>query len=280
MDDCPGAGRLSPHLSHDEGDPLIQRFIQSAARAGSVLALATALSGVAWAQAPRDLPPAHVQDLQQKLNSRLAGFPPIEGARTTGMAGLIEVRVRGQLFYVDPQGEYLIEGQMIETRTQRNLTEERLEEINKVDFASFPLKDAVVWKTGNGKRRLVVFSDPNCGYCKRLERTFSQLKDTTVYTFMIGILGDDSKAKSDAIWCNRDRTKAWRDWMVSDQAPPRIMGACSGTPQQRNLALAQRLRVNGTPAMFFEDGSRLPSAAPLDVIEQRLAKAAAQTGRN
>jgi thiol:disulfide interchange protein DsbC len=240
-------------------------------------ALAAVLSMGQWvpAMAQNDVPAAQASAIRQKL-ARLPGLGTVDSLRTTPIPGLFEAKVGSNVVYVDAKGDYVIDGAIIETSTQRNLTEERVDEINKVDFASLPLRDAVVWKNGNGKRRLVIFSDPNCGYCKRLERAFVDLKDVTVYTFMIGILGEDSKAKADTIWCLKDRTQAWRDWMTQDRAPARSFGMCS-TPLQRNLALAQKLRVNGTPAMFFEDGTRLASAAPIDVIEQRLLKAASKT---
>lgn len=226
--------------------------------------------GLAHAQA--ELPAAQLAALKQKLSQRMPQLPPIEGGRTTSMAGLIELRAGGHIFYTDAAGDHLIDGQLIDVRTQRNLTEARLDEINQVDFNALPLRDAVVWKSGNGKRRMVVFSDPNCGYCKRLERDIQKLKDVTVYTLMIGILGDDSRAKADQIWCAKDRTQAWLSWMLDGEAPPRALGQC-GSPLQRNMALAQKLRVNGTPAIFFEDGSRLPGAASQQTMEQRLAKA-------
>ena len=226
--------------------------------------------GLAHAQA--ELPAAQLAALKQKLSQRMPQLPPIEGGRTTSMAGLIELRAGGHIFYTDAAGDHLIDGQLIDVRTQRNLTEARLDEINQVDFNALPLRDAVVWKSGNGKRRMVVFSDPNCGYCKRLERDIQKLKDVTVYTLMIGILGDDSRVKADQIWCAKDRTQAWLSWMLDGEAPPRALGQC-GSPLQRNMALAQKLRVNGTPAIFFEDGSRLPGAASQQTMEQRLAKA-------
>src|SRR5690606_30924384 len=140
-------------------------------------------------------------------------------------------------------------------------------ELNKIDFATLPLKDTLVWKNGTGKRRLVVFADPNCGYCKRLEKDLQQVKDVTVYTFLIAILGEDSAVKSNDIWCVKNRTEAYRNCMLTGPVPPRTMGMCS-TPLQRNGALAQRSNVKGTPAMFFEDGTRPPSDAPAAVIEQ------------
>lgn len=245
--------------------PRIPRLLRTA-----FVALAMG-SGLAYAQT--ELPAAQLATLKQKLAQRMPQLPPIEGARTTSMSGLIELRAGGHIFYTDAGGDHLIDGQLIDVRNQRNLTEARLDEINQVDFASLPLRDAVVWKSGNGKRRMVVFADPNCGYCKRLERDMQKLKDVTVYTFMIGILGDDSKAKSDQIWCAKDRTQTWLNWMLDGEAPPRALGQC-GSPLQRNMALAQKLRVNGTPAIIFEDGTRLPGAASLQTLEQRLAKAA------
>lgn len=236
--------------------------------------LACLMAGGAPAHAQTELPAAQVQALSQKLSQRLADFPPVQSARTTPVAGLIEIRVGDNLFYTDANGDHIIEGQMIDTRTQRNLTEARLEEINKIDFATLPLRDAIVWRSGNGSRRVAVFSDPNCGYCKQLEREFQKMKDVTVYTFVIPILGADSRTKSEAIWCMKDRTQGWLDWMLQGVAPQRPLGQCV-TPMQRNLALSQRLRVRGTPAMFFEDGTRLAAAAPMAVIEQRLDRARA-----
>lgn len=233
--------------------------------------LCFSLLGTALAQAG-ELPAAQLAAIKQKLAQRVPDLPPVESARTAPMGGLVEIKAGGNIFYVDAAGDYLIEGQLIETRTQRNLTEERLDEINRVDVVNLPVKDAVVWKSGNGKRRLVVFSDPNCGYCKQLEREIQKLKDVTVHTYMIGILGDDSRAKVDNIWCTRDRTQAWLDWMLQGTTPPKALGAC-GSPGQRNLAMAQKLRVNGTPAIFFENGSRLPGAANAATLEQRMAKA-------
>ena len=249
--------------------PRFPRLLRTA-----IIALAV---GQGLAHAQSELPAAQLATLKQKLSQRMPQLPPIEGARTTSMSGLIELRAGGHIFYTDPAGDHLIDGQLIDVRSQRNLTEERTNEINQIDFDSLPLRDAVVWKAGNGKRRMVVFSDPNCGYCKRLERDIQKLKDVTVYTFMIGILGDDSRAKADQIWCAKDRTQTWLNWMLDGEAPPRALGQC-GSPLQRNIALSQKLRVNGTPAIFFEDGSRLPGAASQQTLEQRLAKAAGKGG--
>lgn len=252
--------------------PTTLRRLSAAMLLGGAALLATS---AAQAQAP--LPASQQAALKQKLAQRLPSLPPIDELRPAALPGLIEARAGQHVFYVDAKGDFLIDGSLVETSTQRNLTEERLDEINKVDFAALPFKDAVVWKNGSGKRKLVIFSDPNCGYCKRLEKDLQQVKDITVYTFIIPILGEDSKVKAENIWCMKDRTQAYRGWMLDGQVPPKAFGMCA-SPTQRNLALAQKFRVSGTPAMFFEDGTRLASAAPVDVIEQRLAKATAKIG--
>jgi len=253
-----------------EGLRMLNKF-RTLALAGLIMGLGT------LAMAQSELSAGQLAAIKLKLSQRVPDLPAIDAARTTPMAGLIELKAGNSILYTDANGDYLIEGQLVDTKTQRNLTEERLDDINKVDFASLPLKDAVVWKTGTGKRRLVVFADPNCGYCKHLEKEIQSLKDVTVYTFMIPILGDDSKVKLDNIWCVANRTQAWRDWMLTGAQPPRAMGMCA-SPGQRNLALSQKLRVQGTPAMFFEDGSRLASAAGAATIEQRLNRASAKVG--
>ncbi|WP_233584822.1 DsbC family protein [Aquabacterium soli] len=240
---------------------------------GTFIAVALAALAAVPALAQNAVPAAQQAALKQKLAQRLPSLPAVEEMRPAPLAGLIEVRAGDHLIYTDAKGDYILDGSLIDTQSKRNLTEERLEQINRIDFATLPVKDAVVWKNGNGQRKLVVFADPNCGYCKHLEKSLQQIKDVTVYTFVIPILGDDSKAKTENVWCAKDRTQAWRDWMLDGQAPPRALGLCA-SPTQRNLAMAQRLRVNGTPAMFFEDGSRLAAAAPANVVEQRLVKAA------
>lgn len=233
------------------------------------VALLAGLPALLSAQA---LTAAQVSALKQKLVQRLPEVPAIEEVRPTPVPGLLEIKAGQHVFYTDAKGDFVIDGSLIDTRSQRNLTQERLDDINRIDFASLPLKDAVVWKNGSGKRKLVIFSDPNCGYCKRLEKDIQQIKDVTVYTFLIPILGDDSQVKSNNIWCVKDRTQVYRDWMLEGTVPPKAFGMCA-TPMKRNLELAQKYRINGTPAMVFEDGTRLASAAPAETIEQRLVKA-------
>ncbi|UUX96758.1 DsbC family protein [Aquabacterium sp. J223] len=197
-------------------------------------------------------------------------LPKIDEVVRTPVPGLWEIRIGQDVLYTDEQGRYVMQGQITDVRSRRNLTQERLDKLSAIDFASLSPKDAVVWKTGNGKRKLAVFADPNCGYCKRFERSLSDLKDATVYTYIIPILGPDSAEKSKAIWCAKDSTAAWRGWMLDQASPPKPMGQCDTAALDRNLAFARKHRITGTPSIFFEDGSRIPGAVPMEQVEQKL----------
>jgi len=208
--------------------------------------------------------------IRKNIAERLPDFPKIDEVRKTPIAGLYEVRVGTDVYYSDEQGNHLIEGQMIDTKTRANLTEERVAKLTAIDFASLPLKDAIVWKQGSGARKLVVFADPNCGYCKKFERDLQQVKDVTVYTFLYPILGGDSPEKSRNIWCAKDNVQAWRGWMIDGTTPQRSIGQCDTSALARNVALGRKHRVTGTPALVFEDGKRIPGALPAEQIEKQL----------
>ena len=210
-------------------------------------------------------------DIRKTLAERYPNLPKVDEIRPAPVSGLWELRFGTELMYSDAKGNYLIQGAIIDTAAKRNLTEERIEKLSAIDFGSLPLKDAIVWKTGSGKRRIAVFADPNCGYCKKFERDLQAVKDLTVYTFLIPILGGDSPEKSKAIWCAKDSTAAWRNWMIEGTSPPRVMGQCDSAALERNLNLSRKHRVNGTPAIVFEDGSRAPGALSPAEIEKRLA---------
>ena len=208
--------------------------------------------------------------IRKNIAERLPDFPKIDEVSKTPIPGLFELRVGTEIFYSDEQGNHLMEGQLIETKTRTNLTEARINKLTVIDFAALPLKDALVWKAGTGARKIAVFADPNCGYCKRFEKDLQQVKDVTVYTFLYPILGGDSPEKSRDIWCAKDNAKVWLDWMLRSTAPVRSMGECDSSALQRNTALARKHRINGTPAIVFEDGKRVPGAMSLEQIEKQL----------
>ncbi len=207
--------------------------------------------------------------IKKALEPRLGGAK-IESVRETPYGGLYEVRVAGDILYTDKKGEYLFIGHVYDTKTSADLTRARIDEINKIKFSELPLEMALKQVKGDGKRTIAVFEDPNCGYCKRLRQTtLAELDNVTIYTFMYNILSEDSFVKSKNIWCAPDRVKAWDDWMINGKLPPSAPAACK-TPNEEVVALGQKLKIQGTPAIFFTDGSRIPGAVDLKTLEAKL----------
>jgi thiol:disulfide interchange protein DsbC len=211
--------------------------------------------------------------------------PAIDEITKTPIPGLYELKVDKELVYSDEQGNYLIfpsrdqsDGHILDARTKTDLTEERLARIMAADVPKLPFGDALVFKQGNGSRRMVVFEDPNCHFCKDAERNFATLKDVTIYTFLIPILGEDSVNKSRTIWCSRNNAQAWRTWMLQGVMPPRPMGSCDLAALTRNLELANRYHLNYTPAIIFDDGSRFAGNADAARLAKRLDDVAAKKG--
>jgi len=212
--------------------------------------------------------------IRKNLVERLPTLPKIEEVSKTPMNGLFEVRVSGNdIYYTDADGSFLIQGSLIDTRVKKNLTEERLEKLNLVAFDSLPLNDAFTIVRGNGKRKMAVFEDPNCGYCKRFERDMQKVSDVTIHLFLMPILGPDSSVKSKAVWCAKDKAKAWADMMLRDQKP--AAGNCDATALTRNIEFGQQHRITGTPTLIFADGKRVPGAIGAQQVEQYLTQAKA-----
>jgi len=212
---------------------------------------------------------AQEASIRKNLAERLPNLPKIEEVSKTPMAGLYEIRVNGsEIYYTDADGNYLLQGELIDTKSRRSLTEERTNKLSAIDFSALPLKDAFVQVRGNGKRQLVVFEDPNCGYCKRFERDLQKVSDVTIHTFLIPILGPDSNEKAKNIWCAKDKGKTWIDWMVRDQQAAKA--SCDISALERNVDFARKHKITGTPTIFFADGSRVPGAVSAQQIEKTL----------
>ncbi|MDP3700895.1 MAG: DsbC family protein [Hylemonella sp.] len=210
--------------------------------------------------------------IRKNLAERLPQLPKIDEVSKTPLAGLYEIRVNeNDIYYTDAEGNYLIQGSIIDVRQRRNLTEERVEKLTAIDFNTLPIKDALTVVRGNGQRKLAVFSDPNCSYCKRIERDLAKLDNITIHYFLYPVLGPGSSEKSRLVWCAKDRPKAWLDLMLKDQMP--ASAACDTTAVTRNLAFGQKHKIQGTPTLFFADGSRVPGALDVAQIEKQLASA-------
>ena len=208
--------------------------------------------------------------IRKALEPRLGDGAKIESVTKTPYGGLYEVRVGGDIFYTDVKGEYLFIGRIVDAKTFQDHTKARVDEINKVKFADLPFDSALKMVKGNGKRVIAVFEDPNCGYCKRFRQTLSEMENVTVYTFMYNILSEDSITKSRNIWCSADRSKAWDEWMLKGKSAEVAPANCTA-PHDKILALGQKLKVTGTPTVFFADGTRIPGAVDAKALESKLA---------
>lgn len=211
----------------------------------------------------------------ESLEKRLKDLYPatqIERIQTSEISGLYEVMMGKNSAYTDATGRYFVFGHLYDMKTQRDLTAERMDKQQRINFAQLPLDDAIKTVHGKGERVLVVFSDPDCPFCKRLEPELDKLSNVTLYTFPYPLesLHPESPDKAVAVWCAPDRARAWADLMKTGKAP--ATKNCDN-PIQRNITLAQRLGVNGTPTLFAADGRMLPGAASSERIEQWLGEA-------
>jgi thiol:disulfide interchange protein DsbC len=185
------------------------------------------------------------------------------------MAGLYEIRLStNEIYYSDAEGNFLIQGSLIDTKSKRNLTEEREAKLSAIDFGTLPFKDAITIVRGNGKRKLAVFEDPNCGYCKRFERDLAKVDNITIYLFLYPILGDDSVTKSRNVWCSKDPAGAWAQVMTKELPLPNTN--CNTAAVDRNVEFGRKFKITGTPTLIAQDGSRVPGAINTMQIEKML----------
>lgn len=238
------------------------------------LAFAAAQAPAQVSNVPTVMPPQNLSaeaQLRRNLADRIPSLGKIDEINRSPMQGIWEIRIGTEIFYSDAEGNYLINGQIIDTRNKVNITEQRLDKLLAIDFDSLPVKDAFTIVRGNGKRKLAVFEDPNCGYCKRFERDLQKVDNVTIHMFLYPILGPDSTEKSRNIWCARDKGRAWLDWMVRDQAAPKADGSCDMAALNRNLEFGKKHKITGTPTLVFADGSRVPGAIGAADVEKMLA---------
>jgi thiol:disulfide interchange protein DsbC len=225
------------------------------------LALASLFVATAWADEA---------DIKKAMEAKLG--TKVESVTKSGYLGLYEIYADGNILYTDDKmTAFIAGGQLIEGKTMKNVTEERMRKLTAIKFTELPLDRAIKQVRGDGKRVMATFEDPNCGYCKRLAKDLQKLDNVTIYTFLYPILSEDSIKKSRQIWCSADRARAWNDWMIEGRAP---VGKedCDTSAVVKNQEFGRRLNISGTPTMFFVDGERIPGAMPLPKIEQKLSQ--------
>jgi thiol:disulfide interchange protein DsbC len=204
----------------------------------------------------------------------------VDGVQPAPMPGLYEVRFQNQdgpqILYTDAQANFFIDGSLIEARSGRNLTEERLQKLSAIEFNSLPLELALKVQRGSGKRVLAMFTDPYCPYCRRLEQALQQIDDITIYVFMYPVIRPDNADHSRAVWCAPDRVKAWLELAATDTPKVPAGGANCPNPVDKVLEYGRSLRVNGTPTLFFANGERAGGGMPLGQLRAKLDEIARQ----
>lgn len=206
------------------------------------------------------------KEIRQLMQSRFPNMGPIEHVAKTRYLGLYEITANGQLYYVDENAQYLFDGHIIELETKRDLTEDRKRILFAIDFDKLPLELAMKNVRGNGKRKLAQFTDPNCSFCKRLEKELMKVTDVTIYSFLYPIFpGSDEIVRN--VLCSKNPVKTWDDWMLREVVPAK---AVCNTQTEKVVALGRKLNVNGTPNIIFGNGIQSPGFLVAAELEKNL----------
>jgi thiol:disulfide interchange protein DsbC len=244
------------------------KLLSTLARVGGLRTAmaALALSAATLAVAQATDPAATVRGA---VDAWLKGRYKVDEVRKTPVAGIWEVRIGSDLLYVDEKGQHaFVQGNLVDLKSNRNLTRERTDELLTIDFKELPLNLAFKQVVGNGKRVIAIFEDPNCGYCKRMRKDLVSVKDVTIYTFVIAILSPDSEVKAKKALCADDKARAWNDMMLGGKVPGNN-GTCD-TQLAKIRELAEKLGVSATPTAFFSNGRRLQGYVPPAQFEKML----------
>lgn len=212
--------------------------------------------------------------IKKAVEAAMGPGAKVDAVRKAGALNLYEVQLGGDILYTDEKAAHFIFGHIIDPKTRKDLTQERIDKLSQVKFSELPLELAIKQVKGNGKRLLATFEDPNCTYCKKLAKELQGVTDVTIYTFLLPILSPDSADKSKAIWCAADRAKAWNDYMLNGTAPAAATAQCDTSAVDKVSELGRRLNVRGTPALILADGTRVPGYMPAQRLEEAMARAA------
>lgn len=246
--------------------------------AASLVALTMGLSaGSVWAEqntssSTNTVTAAQLEQVKKRFESEFEGIA-VEEVSATPFTGILELRLPGNdVFYTNTGMDFIFQGSLIDVASRTDLTAQRIEELNRVDFADLPLDKAIKTVKGDGSQQIVVFEDPNCIYCKKLHEELEGIDNITVYSLLFPILTPESRTISEHVWCADDRSAAWNAWMKDGKKPAEK--TCDN-PIDDLLKFGMQQGVQGTPAIFFEDGSRANGMLPLERLKERLDTATA-----
>lgn len=223
---------------------------------------------MAWHLATLATPAAETV-IQKRFRDYLGINVKTEAITPTPYSGLYEIQIDNQLVYTDSEAHYLFIGNILDLPTQKNYTEERLRQLTVTDFSTLPKNLAIKIVKGNGTGIMAIFSDPSCRYCKQLEYNLRNVDDVTIYLYPLNILSEKSIDISRNIWCSSNPAQAWQDWMIRDKKPETAGKDCA-FPNDPIRDLGRKLNIQGTPTIFFTDGTRIPGAASAEEINRKL----------
>lgn len=208
-------------------------------------------------------------EIRQSLQNKFPNIGKLEHIVKTPYSGLYEVVIGDQLLYTDELGKFIFDGSIIDTMTRSNLSEQRRQKLFAIDFDKLPLDIALKKVKGNGQRKIAIFADPNCGFCKKLEKELIKVNNVTIYLYMFPIFPGSEEIVHN-ISCAKDPLKAWDDKLLNDITPP---AATCKASSNKIMALAKKLKVNGTPNLIFADGTQVPGYLPAEDLEKHLNEA-------
>jgi thiol:disulfide interchange protein DsbC len=230
-----------------------------------LLIVALQLGAMASAQAVDAL----TANIKTSVETWLAGKYKVDEVRKSPLPNMYEVRIGTDIIYVDEKGQFaFVEGQLVDIKTSRNLTKERQEELLTIKWSDLQTNLALKQVNGNGKRKVAVFEDPNCGYCKQFRKDLIHLKDATIYTFVYPVLAPDSDVKSKKVLCAADKMTAWNDLMLSNKVPGNN-GTCD-QPLAKIKEMGGKMGITATPTVFFGNGKRLQGYVPPAQLEKMI----------
>jgi thiol:disulfide interchange protein DsbC len=168
------------------------------------------------------------------------------------------------ILYIDKNLRYIISGQVLDRQTKRNLTLDRLKDLRWADPSTLSLENAIAM--GQGKRKLYVFTDPQCHFCSQLHEELKQIKDLQAFFFLYP-LSPASFEKAKSIWCSKDRSKALEE---NYQGMELKTSSCDTTAINKNMELGRRLLIDSTPTLVFQNGKIVEGYFPPDTLENLL----------
>lgn len=249
-----------------------------------LLAMLAAGTAVAAGSTPVEIKPAPgargdaLAAAEARIRAAFAkSFPSVRitSVANTQWQGVFEAVTPEGIIYADATGQFAMNGKMVDVATKANLTDDRLADLQRIDFGTLPFGSAIKRVKGDGSRKLAVFADPDCPYCRQLEQELLEVDNVTIYTFLLPLddLHPNASKHATRIWCSKDPAATWQAWLVKQVEPPEA--SCDTDPSKALAALGSKLEIVGTPTLFLADGRRIPGVVPLADLERELGTARA-----